>query len=246
MRILKIKPARKLLILIAAIYIFLFSAASMSDAFRKLKNHLIYSESDQMLSHMQRVGYNSNWGFSISYNQYKDEFLVVDDEEEFQVYIEANTTEGSMSVGELVIPGESSKEFLISSYICHPSMANDSLSGFLLAAFFAAHILKVKPKYTYRFIWVPETIGAIAYLSHNEKVMKGIDCGMVITTCGGPGNFSVKKSWNDRHFLNDLILDVLRENGIQPDVFDFDIRGSDERQYSSQGFRINTPLLCKK
>jgi aminopeptidase-like protein len=150
-----------------------------------------------------------------------------------------------MSIGELVIQGESSKEFLISSYICHPSMANDSLSGLLLAAYYAAHILESHPKYSYRFIWVPETIGAITYLANNENIMKNIDCGLVITTCGGPGNFSLKKSWDENHYLNGLILEVLKDNDINPDVYVFDMGGSDERQYSTQGFRINTPLLCK-
>ena len=221
------------------------SAISKVMSFGELKKHLIYNEEQPDAIPYATSYYESNWGFSISYEQYIREFSDIDDDDEFEVHIDTSFTDGSMSIGELVIQGESSKEFLISSYICHPSMANDSLSGFLLAAFYAAHILESRPKYSYRFIWVPETIGAITYLANNENIMKNIDCGLVMTTCGGPGNFSLKKSWDENHYLNGLILEVLKDNDIKADTYVFDIRGSDERQYSTQGFRINTPLLCK-
>ena len=90
-----------------------------------------------------------------------------------------------------------------------------------------------------------ETIGAIAYCSENESALKDIDIGLVITTVGGPGKFGYKKSWNGHHRINSLIEESLQEHQEEFLVYPFDIHGSDERQYSTQGFRINTATICK-
>lgn len=188
--------------------------------------------------------YDENWGFCVSYNQYKKLF---DEGEVYEVYIDSSFKEGSLSLGELLIKGKSQKEYLLSCYICHPSMANDSLSGVLTTAFLAKELLarQEELEYSYRIVFVPETIGAIAYCANNEAAMKNIDVGLVLTTCGGLGQFGYKQSWASNHTINQMIEDVFRENHIEFLSYPFDIHGSDERQYSSQGFKINCATITK-
>jgi aminopeptidase-like protein len=100
-------------------------------------------------------------------------------------------------------------------------------------------------KWTYRIVFVPETIGAIAYLKFNEEKMKLIDFGLQITTVGGQGKFQVKESFDPTHFVNSIVSDVLSGSQKNYEIKKFDIHGSDERQYSSPGFRINMTTLAK-
>lgn len=190
--------------------------------------------------------YNKNWGFCLSYNDFTKYF---NDNEEYEIFINTEFKKGSLSVGELLIPGKTKQEYLISCYICHPSMANDSLSGILVSAFLAKELLKNQSKleHSYRFIFVPETIGAITYCAKNEASMKRIKNALVITTCGGGGygDWGYKQSWQKENCINDMVEDVFKENNINFITYPFDIHGSDERQYSSQGFRINCVSITK-
>jgi aminopeptidase-like protein len=187
--------------------------------------------------------YHQSWGFCISHNQYQRYF----GDDTYEVHVDSEYITGSMSLGELKIKGKSDKEYLISSYICHPSMANDSLSGVLVAAFLGRELYEKRHEleHSYRIVFIPETIGAIAYCSHHEAIMKEIKNGLVITTCGGPGQFGYKKSWDDTNVINALVESVFKESNIDFKVFPFDVRGSDERQYSSQTFRINCVTISK-
>jgi len=188
--------------------------------------------------------YHRDWGFCVTKEQYK---RLTETDETFEVYIDSEfISEGELNIGELVIPGLSDQEILISTYFCHPSLANDNLSGVILNAFLAKNLLnRLNLKYSYRFIWVPETIGAIAYCYFNSQVMKNIDLGLVITSVGGPGKFSYKQSWDPNHYINKYIEDTLSENDKNWDIYTFDIHGSDERQYSSLGYRINVATISK-
>ena len=125
-------------------------------------------------------------------------------------------------------------------------MANDNLSGVLCTAFLAREIKKIKNlKWSYRIIFVPETIGAIAYCKINEKKIKKIDHALVISNVGGPGKFGYKQSFQKDCFLNqevENIFNILNEKYIK---YSFDISGSDERQFSTQGFRINSVSITK-
>ena len=154
-------------------------------------------------------------------------------------------SDGGLSIGEMLIPGISKKEILISTYICHPSLANDNLSGALMTAFLARYLLKQKNNWSYRIVWIPETIGAIAYCAMNESVVKNIDMGLVITTVGGPGSLGYKQSWQSDHPINKIVEEVLSKDEKEFFTYPFDIHGSDERQYSSQGFRINMATISK-
>jgi aminopeptidase-like protein/spore coat polysaccharide biosynthesis protein SpsF (cytidylyltransferase family) len=187
--------------------------------------------------------YKRDWGFCVTQAQYEQ---LATTQGPLSVVIDSELKLGSLTYGEYLIPGRSKKEILLSCYICHPSMANDSLSGVLLTAFLAQHISTIKDRnWSYRVIFVPETIGAIAYCSRNEAAMKQIDVGLVITTVGGPGKFGYKQSWDSAHFINGLIERVLAEATGEFFTYPFDIHGSDERQYSSSGFRINTATVSK-
>jgi len=186
--------------------------------------------------------YNENWGFCISYNQYQELFK---EDEEYEIYIDSELTDGALSIGELILHGRSSKELLISCYMCHPSMANDSLSGVLLTSFLAKELQNLNLYYTYRIVFIPETIGAIAYCANNELHMKNIKHALVVTTNGGPGKFGYKQSWQEDNFINNMVEDVFQESEEEFIKYPFDIHGSDERQYSSQAFRINCITISK-
>ena len=213
-------------------------------SFNELKKHLHYLENLPNAIPYRTSYYNETWGFCVSYNQYQELFK---EDEEYEIFIDSELLDGSLSLGELLIKGKSKKEILLSCYICHPSMANDSLSGVIVTAFIAKKLLEIQDtlEHSYRIVFVPETIGAIAYCANNEKAMKDIDNGLVITTCGGLGDFGYKQSWQEDNFINNMIEDVFIENNIKFKTYPFDIHGSDERQYSSQGFKINCATISK-
>mgnify|MGYP001970905460 FL=1 len=188
--------------------------------------------------------YRRDWGFCVTKAQ-MGALEAADGPLEVLVDSEFDPA-GSLTVGELLIPGESSEEILVSTYICHPSLANDNLSGTVMTAFLARELLaQGRPRRSYRFVWVPETIGAIAYCAMNERAMKKVQSGLVVTSVGGPGSFGYKQTFDPDHSVNALIEEVFVEEGIDFITYPFDIHGSDERQYSSQGFRINVASLTK-
>lgn len=210
----------------------------------QFKDKLFYLENLPEAIPYRTSYYNETWGFCVSYNDYLKYF---NEDEEYELFIDSELKEGSLTVGEILIKGNSTKEYLLSSYICHPSMLNDSMSGVITAAFIAKELLKKQDQleYSYRIVFVPETIGAIAYCANNEQQMKAIENGLVLTTCGGPGAFGYKQSWDKNNFINQMIEDVFKENKIDFITYPFDIHGSDERQYSSQGFKINCATISK-
>ena len=209
----------------------------------QLKSHLhIHPELEDAIPYRTSY-YKEDWGFCLTHAQYQS---LGDSGGPIEVHIDTDLRAGSMSLGEYVIPGQSSREILISCYICHPSMANDSLSGVVLTTFLAKWLGERRNrKWTYRIVFVPETIGAIAYCSHHKEKMVEIDQALVITTVGGPGWFGLKKSYDRKHSINALALEVLREKGLDFVEYPFDIHGSDERQYSCQPFNINAITISR-
>ena len=187
--------------------------------------------------------YVEQWGFAVTREQYE---RILADGGPFQVRIDASFDRGVMDYADLVVQGQRAQEILVSSYICHPSLANDSLSGVILSAFLARHIGAMKkPRYTYRFAFVPETIGALVYLKSLGDSWARIFCGLQITTVGGPGSFQLKQSWDVTHPINKLARKALEDCKKEYSTLEFDIHGSDERQYSSPGFRINMVTIGK-
>ena len=208
----------------------------------QLRKKLHYSNKRKSSIPYRTSYYHEDWGFCLKKKQYEQ---IRDSEGPFKVVIESSLKKGNLTYGEYFKKGRSKREILISTYICHPSMANDCLSGMIVTSFLAREIKKIKTKWSYRFVFIPETIGAIAYCNLNEKKLKKIDAGLVITTVGGKGLYGYKQSWDRNHQINSDIEKTLSSLNIKFKTYPFSIRGSDERQYSSQGFKINTASITK-
>ena len=187
--------------------------------------------------------YSDDWGFCVTHAQRE---AIIADGGPFHVVIDAAKHPGTMDFADIVVAGSSTREILVSTYFCHPSLANDSLSGVLLTAHLARFVASMpQRKYTYRFAFVPETIGALAYVHHAGADLGNVDFGLQITTVGGPGTFQVKRSWDERHPINALVDRTLDACGVTYEVLPFDIHGSDERQYSSPGLRLNMTTIAR-
>jgi aminopeptidase-like protein len=198
---------------------------------QELENHL-YSLPDQPTAIPYVTSYYSeNWGFCIS--QEDREKL---EEGEYQVVIESSLEPGELNYGELLIPGESKREILFSTYICHPSMANNELSGPVLATALAKYVSEIAPYYSYRFLFIPETIGSIAYISSNfEKLKLNLLAGYVLTCVGDDRIFSYLPSRSGKSLADRLALRVFQEKNMSFRAYTWKDRGSDERQYCAPG-----------
>lgn len=187
--------------------------------------------------------YQRDWGFCVTHAQAA---ALAAAPGPLQVRIDSTLAPGSLSYGELCLPGRRSEEILLSAYICHPSMANDSLSGAVLLAWLGRWLAEQPDRqYSYRLVWVPETIGAVTWLARNDAAARRIAMGLVVTTCGGPGPMSTKQSWDARHPINRVIHEVLTARGRPFHTYPFDIHGSDERQYASPAYRIQMASIHK-
>ena len=181
--------------------------------------------------------YNENWGFCLSHNQFME---LTDDE--YEICIDSSLEPGFLTYGEYFLPGESGDEVLFSCHVCHPSLANDDLSGIALALFLAKHLSNVKRKYSYRFLFIPGTIGSITWLSLNERETSRIKHGLVLASLGAGDKFTYKKSRRGNAEIDQAVLNVLRHSASSYDILDFSPYGYDERQFCSPGF--NLPVGC--
>ena len=184
--------------------------------------------------------YKENWGFCITHNQ-----LINLQDDEYEVVIDSTLENGSLTYAEFFIQGESNDEVLFSCYTCHPSMCNDNLSGVVLFTFLAKHLKNLSLKYSYRFLFIPETIGAITWLSQNESNVKKIKHGLVAYCVGDPGNSSYKKSRQGNAEIDRIVMEVLKDTGEEHKVVDFFPTGSDERQFCSPGFNLPVGALVR-
>ncbi len=180
--------------------------------------------------------YKETWGFCISWN----ELQTLDKNGVFKVVIKSKLEPGAITVGSLVLEGETKSEILLSTYLCHPSMANNELSGPLCMAFLYKALLAIpKRKYTYRFVMAPETIGVIAYLSdYGAEMKKNTVGGYVMTCCGDDAPLVFKQSKNKNGFLEKCTEHALKHLQLPFSVIPFAVGGSDERQYCSPGFNL--------
>ena len=181
--------------------------------------------------------YQENWGFCISHNQFAEL-----KDGSYDVRIDSSLTDGSLTFGEFYLKGASSDEVLISTHICHPSLCNDNLSGIAVSAILGEHLSKVSLKYSYRFLFIPGTIGSITWLSLNEKSASRIKHGLVVACVGDSGNFTYKKTRQGNAEIDKVVGHVLQNSPKDFDIIDFFPYGYDERQYCSPGF--NLPVGC--
>src|SRR5262249_51114255 len=140
------------------------------------------------------------------------------------------------------VPGKSSDEVLISSHICHPSLANDNLSGIAVAVFLAKHIIGVQHRYSYRFLFIPGTIGSIVWLSQHQAETSRIKHGLVLASVGAGEKFTYKKSRRGNAEIDRAAVHVLRHSVSKYEEMEFSPYGYDERQFCSPGF--NLPVGC--
>jgi aminopeptidase-like protein len=181
--------------------------------------------------------YKENWGFCLSHNQ-----LLELKDEEYEVYIDSSLEDGHLTYGEYYIKGEKEDEVLLSCHSCHPSLANDNLAGIALATYLAKHLSEISPSYSYRFIFIPGTIGSITWLAQNEAHVDKIKHGLVLTCLGDPGKSHYKKSRRGNAEIDKAVIHMLERSGQDYEIQEFSPYGYDERQFCSPGF--NLPVGC--
>lgn len=181
--------------------------------------------------------YNRTWGFCLTQEQ--RDCLVPGI---YRAVIDSTLEPGSMTYGEWVLPGESDAEVFVSTYVCHPSLANNELSGPVVAVALAQWLLSLPSrKYTYRFVFVPETIGPITYLSRNlEQLQEKVVAGFNLTCIGDEGDYSYLASRNGNTPIDRIAQRIVADTP-RPLVYSFMDRGSDERQYCAPG--VDLPLI---
>jgi aminopeptidase-like protein len=182
--------------------------------------------------------YRETWGFCLTHRQrerMKDG--------EYEVCIDSSLESGHLTYAEYWIQGETNDEVLISSHSCHPSLCNDNLSGMATAARLA-HLLNgvTSLRYSYRFLWIPGTIGSITWLARNEHILPRIKHGLVLSCVGDAGPFTYKRSRRGNAEVDRAVEHILRYSNHDFNVLDFTPHGYDERQYCSPG--INLPIGC--
>ena len=184
--------------------------------------------------------YKENWGFCITDSQ-----LQSLPDGEYEVFIDSTLADGHLTYGEYVIQGETSEEILVSCHVCHPSLCNDNLSGIALSSYLADYLSKQRLRYTYRFLFIPGTIGSITWLALNEEKAANIKHGLVVTCVGDGGAFSYKKSRRETAEIDRAVLHVLRNTREGIREIDFYPYGYDERQYCSPGFNLAVGSLSR-
>jgi len=190
--------------------------------------------------------YKKKWGFCLSENQKKQ---LTDDY--YFVEIDSTFDQRPMAYGELLIPGKlKRKEIFFSTYVCHPSMANNELSGPVVAQSLIKHLLGRSNMYSYRFVFIPETIGSISYIASNlEEMKKNILGGFVLSCVGDERAFSIISSRTNNNpleaILESNILRLGKEGSSPLTIYSFLHRGSDERQYGSPGVDLPISGFCR-
>jgi aminopeptidase-like protein len=207
-------------------------------SFDELKPHLFTMPEHPTWIPYRTSYYKEDWGFCLSHNQ----LLQMDEQAEYEVRIDSSLESGSLTYGECFLPGQSSEEVLISCHACHPSLANDNLSGLAVATFLAECLAERELYYSYRFVFIPGTIGAITWLSRNREAADRIQHGLVLTCLGDADGFHYKKSRRGNADIDRAVAIALTDQSEPAEIMDFSPYGYDERQYCSPGF--NLPVGC--
>ncbi len=184
--------------------------------------------------------YEGNWGFCLS-----DRQMSQLDEGEYEVCVDSELKEGSLTYGELCLPGRSTDEVLFSCHVCHPSLCNDNLAGIAVATYLAQHVAQLQRRYTYRFLFIPGTIGAITWLAANERQASRVKHGLVLALLGDSGKPTYKRSRRGNAEIDQAVAQVLCETGRDYAIVDFDPYGYDERQFCSPGFNLPVGRLTR-
>jgi len=181
--------------------------------------------------------YKETWGFCLPHRQ-----LEQLPDAQYEVVVDSTLEQGHLTYGECLIEGDTQEEVLVSCHACHPSMADDNLSGLAVATFLARHLAGTRRRYSYRFVFVPGTIGAITWLSRNEERTANIRHGLVLTCVGDRASFTYKQSRRGDAAIDRAMAHVLQHADPAHRIVPFSPYGYDERQYCSPGF--NLPVGC--
>jgi len=206
----------------------------------ELRRHLFTLPDRPDLIPYRTSYYKEAWGFCLSHTQFR-----ALPEGEYEVLVDSTLEDGSLTYGELLLEGESDREILLSTHICHPSLCNDNLSGIAVMTWLARE-LQTRPKrrYSYRFLFIPGTIGSITWLARNEERVGRIAHGLVAANLGDPGRFHYKESRQGEAEIDNAVLAVLRSYEDW-DYEEFVPFGYDERQYGSPGFNLAVGSLTR-
>jgi aminopeptidase-like protein len=181
--------------------------------------------------------YSEYWGFCLTHRQ-----LSGLAEGLYRVVIDSDVALGHLTYGELLIPGETDNMVLFSCHICHPSLANDNLSGIAVATMLARHIQALRPSQSYLFLFIPGTIGSLTWLARNEDKISRISHGLVLSCLGDAGGMTYKQSRRGDAAVDRIVAHVLRHDEVPHRIRPFVPYGYDERQYCSPGFDL--PVGC--
>jgi aminopeptidase-like protein len=184
--------------------------------------------------------YSERWGFCMTQNEF--DALT---EGDYEVFIDSSLEDGSLTYGEFVLPGELADEILLSCHVCHPALCNDNLSGIALVTFLAKHLQSCSRRYTYRFLFIPGTIGAITWLALNEAGARRIQHGLVVACVGDPGALTYKRSRRGTAEIDRAVEYVLGQSDQPSEILDFSPYGYDERQFCSPGFDLAVGSLTR-
>jgi aminopeptidase-like protein len=206
----------------------------------ELKPHLYTLPDQPDLIPYKTSYYKETWGFCLCQNDF-DQLA----KGNYQVVIDSVLNPGSLSYGELSIPGKTEDEILISSHICHPSLCNDNLSGLVLATYLAKSLLQKENRYSFRFLFIPGTIGSITWLALHEEQAKKIKHGLVVACVGDPGSIHYKKTRRGNAEIDQAVTHVLEQSGDPFEILEFSPYGYDERQYCSPGINLNVGSLTR-
>jgi aminopeptidase-like protein len=188
-----------------------------------------------------RTSYHSeNWGFCLAHSVL--EGLA---EDTYEVCIDSSLEPGHLTYAEAYVPGETSDEVLISTYICHPSVCNDGISGIALVTMLAKYLRRFRLKYSHRFLFSPGTIGPLTWLSRNEEHLGRVKHGLVASCVGDAGMITYKQTLQGCAEIDQAVANVLRASGEEHRIQPFVPWGGDERQFSSPGFRLPVGALMR-
>jgi aminopeptidase-like protein len=181
--------------------------------------------------------YNRTWGFCLTHRR-----LMALEPGDYEVVIDSTLEPGHLTYAELTIDGTDERDVIVSTYVCHPSLANDNLSGIAVATMLARELLERPLRHTYRFLFAPTTIGPLAWLHQNQDQLDRVEHGLTLSCVGDGGGLTYKRSRRADAEVDQAMEIVLRDSGAPHRVLDWDPWGGDERQFCSPGFDL--PLGC--
>ncbi|MGZ3459648.1 MAG: DUF4910 domain-containing protein, partial [Archangium sp.] len=184
--------------------------------------------------------YREDWGFCLAHS-----VRSALRPGQYRVEIDTSLSDGSLTYGEAVVPGALQQEVLVSTHVCHPSLANDNCAGMALCAALARMLGTLRPRLTYRFLFVPGTIGAITWLARNRERAPNVVAGLVAACVGDAGRLTYKRSRRATAEVDRAVVHVLKHAGVDHEVRDFSPYGYDERQYCSPGFDLPVGSLTR-